>query len=530
MQTIRDLLAATRTLLHRPGSQGSLFLLILAMGIFARTWEWGLLPPSLNPDEASNGVDAISLYRYGTDRNGVAYPIKFVSWGGGQDALYGYILIPFVAILGLSPAAVRLPMLIGGILAIPLTYVVANRAWDHRLALLVMFLVAISPWHILSSRWGLEANLFPLVFLAAYAILLCSLARHGLFVVACAVFGLCLYAYGTAYAAVPVFMILLLLILLSYGSIPRRYLMLGASVFAVVAAPIGMLLLVNSFGLPSIRLGPITIPRFPVQARYEAATLIGSRDIPSTLAANVWTGIKILIVQTDGILYNVVEPYGYFYRISFPVALLGAGLLAWRLRRGSGPEGALLLAWLGASLPVAILQSVNFNRFNIVFTPLLLCLAYALAWLDSQVRGILAASVLLLLAAFIAFTAAYHGQGYRRQVDWKFDAGLIPALRFAESLPQGAVCVTDRLNMPYIFALFSEQTSPAEYLATVQYVDPQAPLQQVRSFGRFVFGARSCTDESLFTYVLTADEIPPKLGNRYNYRFFDNFVVYYPKP
>ena len=191
-----------------------LFFLILVLGIFARTWEFHSLPPGLNPDEASNGVDAISIFRYGIDRNGISAPIKFISWGGGQNALYGYLLIPFIAFMGLTPFTVRLPMLITGILTLPLLYFAAKETLNEDFGLLSMFFLAISPWHILLSRWGLEANLFPFVFLAGYVCLL-NIKKNDLwFIPACIFFGLCFYAYGTAYAMIPVFMICTITILI----------------------------------------------------------------------------------------------------------------------------------------------------------------------------------------------------------------------------------------------------------------------------------------------------------------------------
>jgi hypothetical protein len=78
--------------------------------------------------------------------------------------------------------------------------------------------------------------------------------------------------------------------------------------------------------------------------------------------------------------------------------------------------------------------------------------------------------------------------------------------------------------------LFSEQTSPAAFQASVKYVDSTEPLRQVASFGRYTFGARNCVVDKDPTYVLRTDEVAPRLGNRYSYEFFDNFVVYYPTP
>jgi hypothetical protein len=520
----------SRLWLRRSSAHWILYFSILAIGIFARTWEFQRLPPGLNADEASNGVDARSLLHFGTDRNNVPLPVKFISWGGGQDALYGYLLVPFVAVLGLTPTVVRLPMLLIGILSLPLFYSVADATFGGRLALLSMFLLAISPWHILLSRWALEANLFPFLFLAAYSCLLRVNKGGGWFLLTCVLLGLCLYAYGTAYAVVPVFFACIAALLCRERLVLPRFVIAGLLTFSVVAIPAGLLLLINTFGMSSIAVGPLTIPRFPVQARYEAATLIGSTTVLRTLAGNVWIAAKLLTTQSDGLLYNVIEPYGYFYAYSLPMALLGAVVLTRGLATAPRFEMILLASWLGAACLVPIFQAVNINRWNIIFMPLLLCTALGVQWLETRSTLALPAVVLVLLAGFAGFTRAYHGPVYGGQANWKFHAGLLPALHFARGVAVGPICVTDTITMPYIFALFSEETDPSAFVQTVRYADPAAPLRQATSFGRYVFGGKNCAGRSDFTYVLAADELPPRLGNRYQYEFFDNFAVYYPKP
>jgi hypothetical protein len=359
--------------------------------------------------------------------------------------------------------------------------------------------------------------------------LLIGVTRRLWFFAACLLLGLALYAYGTAYAIVPVFMIGLIVIMARSSPLRRLDLALGALVFGLVVVPIGLFVIVNSLGLSSIALGPVTIPRLPVQARYEAATVISQGNLLAAMAANLWAGLRLLAGESDGLIYNVVDPFGVFYRVCLPLAVAGIVLLSYEFRRKMRIEPQLLLAWIGAALVLAILQPVNINRFNVIFMPLLLCSAYALGWLGNRLGAALSASVLLLLVAFTAFTLAYHGGSYRQQIGQKFHDGLLPALRYAESHADTTVCVTDELNMPYIFALFSGHTSPADYIGTVAYVDAQAPFRQVVSFDRYVFGAQNCAGRAAATYVLTSDEIPPRFGNRYAYEFFGNFVVYYPK-
>src|SRR3972149_9451579 len=93
-----------------------LFILIMLLGIFARVWEFPSLPPNLDQDEVSAAVDAFSLYAYGVDRNGIPFPVHLVSWGSGMSALYAYILIPLIALGGLTPLVVRLPLLLFGLI------------------------------------------------------------------------------------------------------------------------------------------------------------------------------------------------------------------------------------------------------------------------------------------------------------------------------------------------------------------------------------------------------------------------------
>jgi hypothetical protein len=217
MQAVHRLITALQMRAQGSGRQAILFGAVMVLGIFARTWDYRRLPPGLNADEASIGVEAYNLAHFGVDRNGVSYPVHFIAWGSGQNALYGYVLVPFVAALGLSPLAVRLPMLLTGIASLPIMYFVATRTFKRGIGLLAMLFLAISPWHILLSRWALESNLLPFVFLSAYGCLLLGVTRRLWFLAACILFGLALYAYGTAYAIVPIFMVCVVVIMARRG-------------------------------------------------------------------------------------------------------------------------------------------------------------------------------------------------------------------------------------------------------------------------------------------------------------------------
>ena len=505
-----------------------LFIFIMLLGIFARVWEFPSLPPNLDQDEVSTAVDAFSLYAYGVDRNGIPFPAHLVSWGSGMSALYAYILIPFIALAGLTPFTVRLPMLLFGLMSLPIFYAVAKQTAGQRYGLIAMFLLAISPWHVLASRFGFEAHLLPFVFLVGFALMLKSSRENLWFIPAAATFALSLYSYAPAFAAVPLFLAGAIPVLLYTGRVKPMTLLIGLLLFSVIAAPIGLFILINTRDLETIQLGFLTIPRLPSQPRFAGQAAIFNESLLHSLKLNARQLASLLWHQTDHLPRNVVDPYGYFYTYTLPVAAVGALLVIPLRKLRSSPERLLILWWLAAAGSLGLLQSANINRINLVFMPLLLCTAMCLEWLARRSKGILTLGLCALLVGFAFFTRDYHGERQRELMGGPFYDGLLPALEFARQLSDNPICVTDEVYMPYIYVLFVEKMDPADYLPTMVYLDPHSENRLVRRLGRYRFGQRNCTNHSDGTvYVL---DIPEPLAHAELYRAwnFGNYRVYVP--
>jgi 4-amino-4-deoxy-L-arabinose transferase-like glycosyltransferase len=505
-----------------------LFILILVLGIFARTWELGSLPPGINEDEASTGVDAFSLYRYGMDRNGVSFPVYMISWGSGQNALPAYAMIPFIALGGLSPLTVRLPALISGFLTLVLMYFIGKRIAGGTFALLSMFLLAISPWHILISRWGFEGNLLPFIFSAGFLALLKSTEDGRWFAPAMACMALCFYTYGPAYAAVPLFLLLVIPFLMRSRAIHWRTLLLGLAILLVISLPIGLFLLVNNRGWESLHLGPMTIPRLPAEPRYETIGAVFRRNISRNLISNATELLRLLWEQEDGFFFHTVRPFGYFYTYTLPLAVLGAVILFGDRSGKQGRERLFLLFWLLTCIALGILQPANISRMNLIFIPLLFCIAALLAWISRYWRTGLWIAVGLLLSFFVLFNRAYHGSEYRTIAEKEFSAGLLPAIAFASRQGDQPVCVTDEVNMPYIYVLFSQQLDPHKYVPTVQYANPGGIFRQVQRLDRYSFGLKNCPPRKRAIYLLV-DQFPPRQDIAYSESTFGRFTVYIPE-
>ena len=180
---------------------------LLLIGALARFLCPGSFPPGLNQDEASIGFDAWSLMHWGVDRCGEAWPVLFVSWGSGQNVLYAYLSMPFLALFGLSTASLRLCAAFWGSVSLLAFWRMARRALGRGFGLLALALLALNPWHLLLSRWALESNLLP-AFLLLGVWCLCYVNRKPwLLCAAAALFALGLYAYGTAFLFLPPFLL-----------------------------------------------------------------------------------------------------------------------------------------------------------------------------------------------------------------------------------------------------------------------------------------------------------------------------------
>ncbi len=517
----------------KPWKTPLLFALILLIGIFARLWQFGDLPPGLNPDEASIGVEAYYLYKFGMDRYGLSYPVHLISWGSGQNALYAYLLIPFVALKGINAFAVRLPLTLAGILMMPLIYISGKRLLGEKFGLLAMFFLAVSPWHIVNSRWAVESNIMPFFFLAGFTALTLADAKNWWLLVSFVVFALSLYSYGTTYVGVPIFLLLTVPLLLKCKRTTVRQIILATIAFVLVATPIGLFLAVNTLRLETLNLGAVTIPRLPVEARYETMAAVFGSNPFQAIASNAKIMFDVLWTQSDAFPWNFVEPFGYFYKITFPLVAAGFVLtLPFQFVKENRLERWLIAAWMIASFVVGIAHPVNLTRLNIIFTPVLFCIALFVLWLNDRVKFALPLAVLALGIGFVLFHQAYHGEEYRKRTSAIFNEGILPAIQYAAEDSDSLICFTEQRYSLYIYVLLTQRYHPSEYVNNLEWIapeDPADPARTPRALKQFRFRLEDCLDTPDAVYILTLTEEPPNTSVEYKDRKFGKFRVYVPK-
>src|ERR1700694_4553687 len=82
---------------------------ILFLALFLRTYHLSAVPPSPYLDEVSNGYNAYSILKTGNDEYGRHLPILMQAYNDFRPTLFVYFMIPFIATVGLTTFAIRLP-------------------------------------------------------------------------------------------------------------------------------------------------------------------------------------------------------------------------------------------------------------------------------------------------------------------------------------------------------------------------------------------------------------------------------------
>lgn len=116
-----------------------------------------LYPSGFQNDEASFLLNSILLKETGFDEVGQHFPIYLKSFIDPKPALYSYLQIPFIFLLGETVTAARLPSVIFGVSSVIILYLFFANIMAKRQAYLATLLLAISPWYIVIARSTQEA-------------------------------------------------------------------------------------------------------------------------------------------------------------------------------------------------------------------------------------------------------------------------------------------------------------------------------------------------------------------------------------
>ncbi len=460
-----------------------LTIVLFAVGILVRIFYFWEYPAGFNQDEASIGYDVFADVNYGMDRNGYHNPVYSVAWGSGHSGLYIGLLNLVIRMFGLSVFSVRLVNVIFGCVALFAFYGILNRLKGKEAALIGLFFLIINPWHIMMCRWGLECNLFPNVFLIGLYFLIRGEEKPFWYYVSLFFFGLCLYAYGTSYMFLPVFLIIVAIYLFKTKKIKIKDFCIAAAIFIVTAIPIGIFMMVNFFGMEAPEWSFISFPKL-VDGRYNTTVTVLNGSFLETVMHNLGVFFKMLITQNDGLIYNAIPSFGTLYIFASPLILLGLFSV---IKDKKNKGRMILFSMLPASLVLAALSEVNINRGNIVFILLIYLAVEGILFILNWSKKGFFAVVSIFAIAFCLFTGHYFTK-YQDEVAYWFFDGFGEAIQLAAEETDGKIYLSSKVNGPYVYALFYEEIDPKIFMETVHYLNPDSSVRYVESFDRFVTG------------------------------------------
>jgi 4-amino-4-deoxy-L-arabinose transferase-like glycosyltransferase len=132
-----------------------LLVLIVILGFVVRFFWHNVSPPGFTADEAVFGYNAYSLLKTGKDEFGSSWPVALRAFGDWRPALYSYLAIPFISMIGLNETAVRMPSILLGsstvLIVMGIAWVLTGNKVTTAIAGLIL---ALSPAHVLISRFA----------------------------------------------------------------------------------------------------------------------------------------------------------------------------------------------------------------------------------------------------------------------------------------------------------------------------------------------------------------------------------------
>lgn len=484
-------------------------LIITLLGSLVRLIWLGDYPMGLHQDEAYSAYNSRAILNYGMDSFGYVRPVYYTAWGSGMSVLYSYFTMPFFAIWGVSVETIRLPQAIMGTLSIPVIYGLGKELFQSKwMGVFLAFLLAINPWNIQQSRFGLDCNLaVPMLLIAMYFLCGYLNGRKRYLWGAAVFFGLTLYSYALTWLVIPLILVLTLLFFHKKISFSRDF-FLPMFLLFIMAIPLLLFLAVNFDLLPEIRTSLFSVPKLPALRTGEM------KFYTWVLKERFLSLIFMLLYQYDGRWWISNNVVGAFYYISTPFVILGLlyyikVFVEWLLRRRELPVHFLLVLWFGAGFLVGCnIDVVLFHKINYLQVPIILLGGvgiWCVGKLVKKVKPTAVVAVVVYTACFIYFIYSqvtypvdYETYGYPdiSHMNWYHYEG---ALELAHELTDGEISV---IGLNYANVMLWAKVPPRQFVETV-VMSGNEQFLDVHAFDRYMMGTMPSGDvtKDVIVYV-----------------------------
>lgn len=501
--------------------------LVFLFGFFIRIFSLSSVPSGLNQDEAYAGYEAFSLLNYKMDSHGYGNPVYFVSWGSGMNVLYSYLTIPFLALTGnqLTTLAIRLPQAIFSCISLVIFYLLLNKFFQNKNnSLLGVFILAITPWHIMLSHWGLESNIAPAFLLFGLFFWIKGLDDSKFYILSALCYGLSLYAYAPLWMAVPAMLLLQFIYSVSCQKFKwDKFFTLAITLLFFIALPLLLFLLINNGIIPEIRTGKFSIPKL---LEYR-----GGEISLQNIKVSIYNFFKLLITQNDQLIWNSTPRFGMYYKFSILFVIIGLCSIAKTAiinikNRTYNPITFIFLNIIVCILFACLISNINVNKINMIHIPLIICCIQGIICLSSLLKrhAYLYGIVFIYAFSFIAFIS-YYFNSYHSSIEEPFQYGVQESVHAALSKTDSTICIDP--DIFYSNILFATQTPVTTYLSTVTY-DPNLPTDATPiSFDRYLFGYDVTHLNKDYVYIIKNCDTNIFTENNFVTETYGNYSIAY---
>lgn len=534
-------------------------LLIVIIAVFFRFYHLSTVPPSPSLDEVTIGYNAYSILHTGKDEYGNFFPLLLRAYDDWRPALYVYLVVPFVKLLGLTIFAIRLPSVILSVVTVFVSFFLVIEMlhdWPHKkiIAIMVSFFLSISPWHIYISRLGHEVNLGLTCAIVALYTFLFSInhpKRRWFLVVSAFLFAVSLDTYQSEKVFMPIMVVILSLLFWKQAISNKKIFIIALIVGSIVAIPFidvslssqGLFRLqgTSAFsGLDSIYQQTSRELLVDKQKKDVIGEILHNRRmvIPTIFINNYASHFNLKWLFTNGGLESFKAPgFGLFYpwELLFMIAgILFSFALSMKVR-------IFLLGWVLAALvaPAITTQSPHAMRaINVLPIPQVLIalglFGISQVFIYRKWRVFFTTVYLFIICIFIIGGAYKFYQQYfyafPKQESSSFQYPLSESIKYAianqNKYKYIIISNNDALMQSYMFYLYYSKYDPQKYLAMGG--TKSGGFAQWHKIGKFEFRTINWSKDSMFHNVLVignVSDFPNRTGYDKTFNTLDNVRV-----
>lgn len=500
--------------------------LVIFLALILRIYLLGVQPAGFNADEAALGYNAYSLLLTGKDEHGHVIPVNLESFGDFKPALYSYLVLPLIGILGLNEFAVRLPSALMGTLCVYVIYLTAKLTIDDfkvsnltykklkHAPLISALALTISPWHLHFSRGAWEVNVATTFILIGYYLALKWVKKHKWYLITLSVvcFTLSMYTYQSARLIAPLVGIILFIINWRLFISNIKQSLITLIILFSILLPLGLTIVssdagsrLNGVGLLSDE-GPLNrVKEFRGQYPQNLA-LIGkvlhNRPVIYSLQF-----IKNYIIHFDGdylfvngdkIDRNKTPESGLLYITDIIFILVGL-LVICKVINLKSKYLISLIGWLIVS-PIAsalTFQVPHALRSQNMIIPLVIIISIGMSFVISIFRNksnvglYIGISAILLLYGYqlSRYLHEYYAHyEYDYPSSWEYGFKYLSNYIKENEYKYNKILITDKYDQPYIIILFYLKYPPAQFQRnhSLTFRD-KFNFSTVKSFDKYLF-------------------------------------------